>query len=279
MIISALTLAMALAATPSVDDATPWYEHYESGLRLLEAGDAVGAREELDRALEKRSEGGLRLRTHGVHYIDYLPHLYLAIAAHLAGDPDGAQHHLAAAELSGLARRSLGGNRLLEAYRPLISPPAAIDSREPSARPEGAGEPPRHPPLERRAYPRHREYERRTLAGCGRPAPLAERRTPWYLHYEHGLMLKEQGDPRRALEALIASTARRPEPERSARMYGMWFIDYLPYYEMAQLHLTLGNRACATEALRLSAEKGEISPSDGEYAAFLTLQRDLQPIE
>ena len=83
---AALALAAALAAPGS--GAETWYEHYGRALDLISNSRDGETRVELERALELRSEPGLKLRTEGVSYIDYLPHLYLAVAAPVSGARD-----------------------------------------------------------------------------------------------------------------------------------------------------------------------------------------------
>src|SRR5437763_2968305 len=83
-----------------------WYEHYDRGLRLIQQGDGAAAREELQAAYALRTKDQLQVATRSQEYIDYLPHLYLAIANQMAGDIDAARKHLASAEDSGVAARS-----------------------------------------------------------------------------------------------------------------------------------------------------------------------------
>jgi hypothetical protein len=97
---------------------------------------------------------------------------------------------------------------------------------------------------------------------------------PWYFHYELGLELAKNGDAQRAVDALIEAIDRRPEPKRNSRMYGMWFTDYLPYFEIAKAHAALGNWRCATDALRLSEGKREIQPQDQFFSEFQDLKTE-----
>ena len=96
-------------------------------------------------------------------------------------------------------------------------------------------------------------------------------RLAWYFHYEMGLALNERNDPQRALESLIVAVDRRPVSQRDARMYGMWFTDYLPYFQIARAHRALNNWECALDALEISRKMGEIDEDDDEYAEFRKL--------
>lgn len=115
------------------------------------------------------------------------------------------------------------------------------------------------------------EVEREVLRRCGLDGATPARQAPWYFHYELGLELARRGDPQRALDALLEATERREASKRGARMYGMWFTDYLPYFQIARLHVVLGNWSCAADALRRSEEEGEVSPETREYPELLEL--------
>ena len=88
---------------------------------------------------------------------------------------------------------------------------------------------------------------------------------PWYFHYELGRDLYRRGDPQRALDALIEAATLRADPGHGARIYGMWFMDYLPYLEIARAHARLGNWDCAQNALEYSRQAKEVSERDKEF--------------
>lgn len=45
-------------------------------------------------------------------------------------------------------------------------------------------------------------------------------------------MVTDAGDAQRALNSFTVGAKIRQESKRGKRMYGMWFIDYLPYNVM-----------------------------------------------
>ena len=59
-------------------------------------------------------------------------------------------------------------------------------------------------------------------------------------------------------------------------MYGMWFIDYRPYFEIAKRHMELGNWSCAVDAMRISEARGEVAQSDRDYDKYIDLREKLQ---
>jgi tetratricopeptide (TPR) repeat protein len=261
-----ILMAVLLLAAPGASAET-WYEHYEKGVRLIEQGRADDAREALAAALAARAEEGVQVPAGQQQYIDYLPHLYLAIANQMAGDVERARKELSLAETSGMAVRSEVGRPLLVAYELLL-------------RGDGAGK-----------YPRYAVYEKKTptlseaefnllrndvLTKCDLPLDMKLGSAPWYANYELGLALERKGDYSRALTHFIDAVAQRPDPQKQARMYGMWMIDYYPYFHIARSHVRLENWQCAKNALEISQRLSEIPGSAPELSELLSLQRETE---
>jgi len=98
---------------------------------------------------------------------------------------------------------------------------------------------------------------------------------PWYFHYELGLELQNAGDPQRALDAMILAIDDRADPKLGTRMYGMWFIDYVPYFRIAELHAALENYECARDALELSEKLAEVPVDSTLFEEWSALKSDL----
>ncbi|HNR91177.1 MAG TPA: hypothetical protein PKO41_02010 [Dokdonella sp.] len=96
---------------------------------------------------------------------------------------------------------------------------------------------------------------RKVLAQCGLDG--VRNTLPWYFHFEFGRALLQAGDARRAVVQLSQSVELNPEPRADKRLYGMWFTDYLPYFQLADAHVRLGNWPCAAQAWQLSQASGE----------------------
>lgn len=258
---NSLLFAILLAVAPQ----TAWYEQYETGVRLIEQGKHAEARPALEAALAARAEEGVQVPTRPQQYIDYLPHLYLAIAAQNAGDLDAARKHLAKAETSGAAAKSEVGRPLLVAYQLLLRADGtargfATYEKKPGVLTEAE----------------FQMLRNDVLAKCNLPLDTRLEKAPWYANYELGLELERKGDHPRALKHFIDAVADRPNPQKQARMYGMWLIDYYPYFHIARSHIRLENWQCAKNALDISQRLGEIPQGANELSEWLSLQRETE---
>lgn len=252
-------LALFLLIAPAAFGAN-WYDHYEKGVRLIEQGDAAAAKSALEASLAARAEEGLQVPSRPQQYLDYLPHLYLAIANQMTGDVDSARRHLALAETSGVAAKSEVGRPLLVAYQLLLRGNGTqFTSFE--AKP---------PVLTEEEFALLRND---VLSKCDLPLDTNFREAPWYANYELGLALERKGDYPRALTHFIEAVANRPNPQKQARMYGMWLIDYYPYFHIARSHVRLENWQCAKNALDISQRLGEVPNGAPELSELLSLQK------
>ena len=251
------------------------YDDYLEALRLIEEGRGVAARACLERVLKEHPEPALRARITEESYIEYLPHLYLAVACHMAGDVAAAREHLKAAEGGGVETQSDVGRSLSRSYHILLG----LQDSEPGPPPKAAGG---EGPTKYDAYARkptvlsndeHRRLRSEVLSRCHLRANTADSQAPWYFHYELGQRLAERGDPQRALDAFIEAAVRRPRSQREARLYGMWFTRYLPYLQIAREHARLQNWDCAADALAVSEREREVSAGDPEARDFADLRQ------
>src|SRR5438067_1923110 len=255
-------LAVALLlATP----AGTWFEHYDRALRLIEQGQGAPARDELNAAFALRNTEGLQIATGQQEYIDYLPHLYLAIANQMAGDVEAAREHLARAEDTGVAAKSEIGRPLLVAYQLLLRG----DSTGRYSRPAYAVYMAKPPVITDAEF---KQLRQDVITKCNVAPDTAK--APWYARYELGLELERKGDYSRALGELIDAVAARPNPQQHARMYGMWLVDYYPYFHIARSHVRLQNWQCAKNALDISQKVNEIPPASPEFQEFLAMQQE-----
>lgn len=111
---------------------------------------------------------------------------------------------------------------------------------------------------------------RKVLVQCGLDG--SRDRLPWYFHFEYGRALLQAGDARRAIPELARSVDLNPRPRADKRLYGMWFTDYLPYFQLADAHARLDNWPCAEQALQLSRTSGELALGRLDPARVRALQ-------
>ena len=116
------------------------------------------------------------------------------------------------------------------------------------------------------------DIRKRVLKRCGVSSKLASNRLPWYFHYEFGVELVKHGAADEAIEPLRMTANLKPESMRDARMYGAWFINYLPYYQMSLAYSELGDWDSAWDAIRMSENLVEFSSDDFEYEKFSSLR-------
>jgi tetratricopeptide (TPR) repeat protein len=260
-----LIAVVMLFALPAA--AATWHDDYQKGVRLIEQGNGEAAKAALTAALSSRAEEGVQVPVRPQQYIDYLPHLYLAIAEQMTGNVQQARRELALAETSGMAARSEVGRPLLVAYQLLL-------------RGDGSGRYPRYAVYDKKAPVLSVEdfntLRNDVLEKCDLPPDMELADAPWYANYELGLELERKGDYPRALTHFIDAVAARPNPQKQARMYGMWTIDYYPYFHIARAHVRLENWQCAKNALEISQRLEEIPGNAPEINELLSLQRETE---
>ncbi|HEY0156021.1 MAG TPA: hypothetical protein VGF28_01875 [Thermoanaerobaculia bacterium] len=258
-----IILALLLLTAPGAAAQT-WYDHYEKGVRLIEQGNAAAARAALEAAVGARASEGLQVPARPGQYLDYLPHLYLAIASQMSGDVEEARKELALAETSGIAAKSEVGRPLLVAYQLLLRGDGGTRYTTYDPKP---------PVLTEEEFALLRND---VLSKCDLPLDTKLGQAPWYANYELGLALERKGDYPRALTHFIDAVAHRPNPQKQARMYGMWLIDYYPYFHIARSHVRLGNWQCAKNALDISQRLAEVPEAAVEMAELLSLRRETE---
>lgn len=252
--IAVLLMILATLGLAAEEPATPWYEHYEKGLDLIAEGKGKEARVELEAAQALLTEPGLQVPTRLSRYIDYLPNLYLAIACHMSGDKDAAKSYLRKAEVAGVAAKSDAGAALLVAYQILINEATPVPRYEMF-----------DPSKDVLSETEFEKLKSQVLAGSDmRPGTkLAD--APWYVHYELALELEKKGDHNRAIAAFVDALHRKPDPQRHVRTYGMWLMDYYPYFHIAKNQAAIENWNAAADAITISERLREIPFDAAEY--------------
>jgi hypothetical protein len=88
------------------------------------------------------------------------------------------------------------------------------------------------------------------------------------------LALKGKDDWQRALDSFVNALDSRDRPQKFSRIYGMWFIDYYPYYNIGLAHYNLGNWKCADASFLLSQMVEDIPKDSLEFRNLVELKAD-----
>ncbi len=257
-------LALALAATsPAMADALPCEARYTDGVSLFQAGDYAGAEMALLDAIslspEPDTEDG-----------GYTPYIYLAATRWEMGDVEGARAALIQSQVYGASGKTRAGQNLIEEYAVSImsAAPPAGDPTVPKS----------SPVVSRNVALSEQDAEiirARVLRRCALSTDVSANKLPWYFHYLLGLEYTEEGDSERALEAFQIGANLKDQPSRSKRLYGMWFMDYLPYYQIALAHEEMGEWQDAKDALYVSLQAGEFEEGKRGWQEFVEMENRL----
>lgn len=261
-----LGLLLSVAAGAAQTDAFPPCEvEYLVGIEFFEQGESEAAAEAFFKAI--------RLSPTPEADPAYIPYIYLSAAHYQLGNMRDARDALIQSQVYGVAPQTETGKLLLERYAAKIMS-APLGTSEFVAYPQSS-------PVSGSAYSSLSLDEvdlikSQVLKRCSVSSKMAENRLPWYFYYEFGVDLLKAGDPERAVEAFVMGANVKEDPSRNKRMYGMWYIDYLPYYQLALAHSKLGNWESARDAIETSENFGEFSPDDSDYESFTSLSQLIQ---
>jgi len=235
---------------------------YLSGLEFFQQGDPQEASESFFSAIRLAPQPT-------TEPAEYIPYLYLSVAYYESGHMRQARDALIQSQVYGVAAETETGKQLLDRY-------AAKIMSAPLEDPEFVTSPQSSPVANPTYLLSDNEVElirAQVLDRCAISSKLANNKLPWYFHYEFGMDLMKAGDAQRAIEAFQMGANVREDPSRNKRMYGMWYIDYLPYYQLALAHSKLGEWESARDAIETSENFGEFSPSDPDYQSFASLSQ------
>jgi len=244
------------------EDATPCEVAYLSGIEQFTQGNPAAAADSFFSAIRLAPSPE-------TEPAEYIPYLYLAVAQYENGHFQQARDALIQSQVYGVAARTETGRLLLERYAAKIMT-ANVEEGDYAFVPQSS-------PVASNTYSlSDNEVElirAQVLNRCAIDSKLSKNKLPWYFYYEFGMDLMKAGDAKRAIEAFQLGANLREDPSRNKRMYGMWYIDYLPYYQIALAHSKLGEWQQAHEAILTSENFGEFSPNDPDYASFSELDR------
>ena len=183
---------------------------------------------------------------------EYVPYFYMALCYAQIGRTDTARAFYGLAQRRGYiyqikdmnAKVESLENRLLHPAEP-EAPPSTPSEKEQTG--PGPSTPPETLPAE---------------STCEVKPAKDPYNLPWYFHYALAKELLSRNRPVPALQSLVLSLQKNPTPHPKSRTYGMWFLEYRPYYYMTQAYLKLQRIDCARATAKQSLIYQEVPPND-----------------
>jgi hypothetical protein len=255
-------LLTAITIEVQAEVSAPCQLPYLTGIEQFERGEFRTASESFSQAIRLSP-------TPEAKPGEYIPYLYLSAAQFEMGYAGNARDALIQSQIFGVAPNTPTGLILLNQY--------AVEIMSAPLNEEKFVSTPQSNPVNNHSYAlSNSEVETiraQVLSRCSLSSKVADNKLPWYFHYEFGVRLMQAGDAKRAVDSFILGANIREEPRRGKRMYGMWYIDYLPYYHIALAHSRLGEWESARDAIQTSRNLGEFSPNDLGFDGFSNLDQ------
>jgi len=121
-------VSLILITHPATAD--PWYEHYAKAEQAIEDKDWEAAVHEINEALAKKGDSGVRVRSYGMKVTAYFPYLQLGIAYYHLGQLDAALQAFETEARLGAIAQSDTANAELERYRGIATEARAMAAAE-----------------------------------------------------------------------------------------------------------------------------------------------------
>ena len=210
---------------------------YVDALDAMERQDWAQAELHLQHAIVAQPRSAAQIRLRGMRFAPYLPWLHLGVVRQARSDCEGAVAAWEQAIEQGVARHD-------PSFEQLRAGMGACGAEIPPAG----------------------DYSSRTATSTFRDVE-----NPSYKrHYRAALDHLAAREPELAEQALLDALAENPTPQARIRLYGMRFIPYLPYYQLAEARLLRGDCPGA-EAAWVQARQAGVAPADPETAGFKIL--------
>lgn len=269
-------LISVLAGSVQAESFNTYQAAYQDGLEKIQQGKMQSASESFLQAISLFPKPFAEPD-------EYLPYINLSISLFELGKTRAARDALIQSQVFGVAPSTETGRLLLDRYAseimsaPLDDSHLALLPPNTDAVSESPSQSVKSPSQSDTTY----AYQKMEAAPdtdkafrrCLSTISEDNDNLPWYFYYQCGVELMKAGDARQAITAFEMGANALEDPRRGKRMYGMWFVDYLPYYQMALAYSQLGNWERANAAIESSEDYGEFTPSDPDYASFSALDR------
>jgi len=265
----AVMLLSAALGPGSLFAQAPWYVPYERALGAQEEGDWKGSIPLLREAIGQKQAPKLKAKTYGLRFVNYFPYFHLGEAYYHLGEREKAIENYDTCLKYGEIREAPEEFAALSAHRTDLA--GGVAARDNPAARAGSDAAPAPASGRRDAA----SPPARPEASDAQPA-VATSGLPWYVSYETGLAYMESGDWLNAIENLKDALAANAIPRRYARTYGMWFITYIPYYELGEAYFNQGMWALALRYLETSDRLGEVNGMEAESRNLKSLLEEVR---
>lgn len=199
---------------------------------------------------------------------DYLPYFQLAVCYLELGQIDTARAFYQLEQRRGLIYKVKDIRARVESLEKQLSQIGSLEtsSQEPG---KDAYKPSSEP------IPTPPKYAGSPMKDCEVEPAKDPYDLPWYFHYALAKELLTREQPLPALKSLVLALAKNPTPHPKSRTYGMWFLEYRPYYYMTHAFLNLKRKDCALQAAKQSLHYQEVPPGDPDQKQWIKLLHEL----
>jgi len=263
-----LLILLVLFSSWVYADPAAWEQNYKKGIQLEAEGKYEEAASYFKMAVADKPISEIIPSGQGT--LEYLPYLQLGLCYQQLGKNQLASEFLNLENRLPAIQQSAGGKELMAKVQQNLS-----DAGKSSA--EQSDQAIRK--YEKKPYllsdvevARMKEQIRQR---CNLPK-ASDQSYPWYFHYELGKEMENKKDWQRALDSFLQALDHRDQPQKLSRMYGMWFVDYYPYYNIGVAHFHLQNWECAENAFELSQAFEDIPPTSQEFQALQKMKAEAQ---
>jgi tetratricopeptide (TPR) repeat protein len=264
-----ISLILCLFAVTAFCQDLVWQVNYGKAMQYMSLGKYEDAIAYLKMAVADKPISEIVDQKTGP--IEYLPYLQLGIAHYKVGKIQLATEFLDLESSLTAIQKSKTGMALLRDYKEVT---AKRQKAQPNDDPEQGIR-----TFNKKAYVLPEEEVQRMKEDIRQRCnlPRADEHTyPWYYHYELGLGLKQKNDWQRALDSFISALDFRDRPQRFSRIYGMWFIDYYPYYNIGLAHYHLQNWKCAEDSFRLSQMLEDLPTNSTDFKNMMQMKSEAE---
>jgi tetratricopeptide (TPR) repeat protein len=264
-----LTLLFLFFVAFAIADEPVWRGNYGKGLQFISQGNYDDAIAYLKMAVADKPISEIVQDASGT--VEYLPYLQLGISYFHLGKIQLATEFLELENSLSAINKSKSGQDLLNDYRTKVAKSRNTNNGQDAE--QGIRS------FNKKAYLLPEEVVTQLKEDIRQRCnlPKADERTyPWYYHYELGLVLKKKNDWQRALDSFISALDFRDRPQKFSRIYGMWFIDYYPYYNIGLAHYHLRNWKCAEDSFRLSQMLEDLPSGSAEHKSMEQMKSEVE---